>query len=69
MVYILYDRDLRHERANRGSRGKSLNEGYMTFCAMIWYNLYNLKVADACNFTKSNTPLWVFLTFLKLCKW
>ena len=23
----------------------------------------------ACNFTKSNTPPWVFLTFLKLYKW
>ena len=69
MIWILYHRDLRHERVNSGSRGKNLNKGYMKFCAMIWYNLYNLKVADACNFTKSNTPLWVFLTFLKLCKW
>ena len=23
----------------------------------------------ACNFTKSNTPPWVFFTFFKLCKW
>ena len=23
----------------------------------------------ACNFTKSNTPWWVFFTFLKWCKW
>ena len=23
----------------------------------------------ACNFTKSNTPPWVFFTFLKLYKW
>ena len=35
------------------------------FCA-IWYYLYNLKSVKpkACNFTKSNTPPWVFFTFL-----
>ena len=52
-------------------------------CA-IWYRLYNLKKerstqggvihlvklqALACNFTKSITLPWVFLTFLKLYKW
>ena len=52
-------------------------------CA-IWYHLYNLErvknthggvlllvklQASACNFTKSNTPPWVFFTFLKLYKW
>ena len=25
--------------------------------------------AEACNFTKSKTPPWVFFTFLKLYKW
>ena len=49
----------------------------------IWYHLYNLrnvknnhggvllsvKLQAACNFTKSNTPLWVFFTFFKLYKW
>ena len=50
----------------------------------IWYHLYNLKnvknthggvlllvklQAKARNFTKSSTPLWVFFTFFKLCKW
>ena len=25
--------------------------------------------AKACNFTKSNTPPWVFSTFFKLYKW
>ena len=25
--------------------------------------------ASACNFTRSNTPIWVFFTFLKLYKW
>ena len=48
------------------------------YCA-IWYNLYNLKKrekhqrsvtfpelqAEARNFTKSNTPSWVFFTFFK----
>ena len=49
----------------------------------IWYYLYNLKnvkntqrgvlilvklQALACNFTKINTPRWVFFTFFKLCK-
>ena len=27
------------------------------------------KKAEACNFTKINTPPWVFLTFFKLYKW
>ena len=50
---------------------------YVVRCA-IWYHLYNLKdvknthgsvlvlvklQAEACNFTKRNTP-WVFFTFL-----
>ena len=50
----------------------------------IWYHLYNLKnvknihggvlilvklQALAWNFTKINTPLWVFLTFFKLYEW
>ena len=49
-------------------------------CA-IWYHLYNLKnventhggvlilvklQAEACNFTKINTPPWLFFTFFKL---
>ena len=25
--------------------------------------------ASACNFTKNNTPPWVFFTFFKLCTW
>ena len=52
-------------------------------CA-IWYHLTNFKKvknthrgvlilvklqADACTFTKINTPPWVFFTFLKLYKW
>ena len=45
-------------------------------CA-IWYHLYNLKnvknthggVLKACNFTKSNTPPWVFFTFFGLYSW
>ena len=45
----------------------------------IWYHLYNLKnvknvhggvlIISACNFTKSDTPPWVFFTFFKLYKW
>ena len=45
----------------------------------IWYRLHNSKnvkkthevvlLLVACNFTKSNTPSWVFFTFLKLNKW
>ena len=61
----------------------SFKQLYETFCA-IWYHLYNLKnmknthggmlllvklQALAYNFTKSNTPPWVFFTFLKLYKW
>ena len=56
---------------------------YVMRCA-IWYHLYYFKnvkntdrvvlilvklQAEACNFTKINTPLWVFFTFLKLYKW
>ena len=48
-------------------------------CA-IWYHLYNLKnvnnahggvllLAEAYNFTKSNTTPWAFFKFLKLCTW
>ena len=55
----------------------------MTLCA-IWYHLYNSKYvknnlggvlllvklrASACNFTKSNTPPWVFFMFFQLYKW
>ena len=49
----------------------------------IWYHMYNLKnvknihggllilvklQAEVCNFTKINTPPWVFFTFFKLYK-
>ena len=52
-------------------------EKYVIRCG-IWYHLYNLKnvkntdgglliliklQAEACNFTKINTPPWVFFTF------
>ena len=55
---------------------------FVVRCA-IWYHLYNFKnvkntheevlilvksQAEACNFTKINTP-WVFFTFFKLYKW
>ena len=51
---------------------------------VIWYHLYNFKKvknthggalllvklqALACNFTKNNTPPWVFFIFFKLYKW
>ena len=51
---------------------------------VFWYRLYNLKnmknihggmlllvkLQDSpCNFTKSNTPPWVFFRFFKLYKW
>ena len=47
----------------------------------IWYHLHNLKKRENTHggmsllvkfqayFTKSNTPSWVFFTFLKLYKW
>ena len=54
-------------------------ETYAVRCT-IWYHLHNLKLENypcssvtfskvACNFTKSNTPSWVFFTFSKLYKW
>ena len=51
---------------------------------VIWYRMYNFKnvknshggvlllvklQAETCNFTKSNTPPWMFFTFFKLCIW
>ena len=48
---------------------------------VIWHQLYGLKniknthggksflVKLQAHFTKCNTPLWVFFTFLKLYKW
>ena len=59
------------------------NTWYAMLCA-IWYHFYNLKnvrnvhevvlllvklQAEACNFTKCNTPPWAFFTFFKLYKW
>ena len=59
---------------------EQLQVAYVMRC-VIWYHSYNLKnvknthggvlilvtlQALACNFTKSNTPLWGFFTFFKL---
>ena len=33
------------------------------------YRLLERLTSKACNFTKINTPPWVFFAFLKLCKW
>ena len=56
---------------------------YVVRC-VIWYHLYNFRnvknthggvlllaklQVQACNFTKSNTPPWVFFMFFKLYKW
>ena len=56
---------------------------YMMLC-VYWYHLHNLKKlknthggvlflvkyqGEACNFTKTNAPPWVFFSFFKLCKW
>ena len=61
----------------------SISKLFVMRCA-IWYHLHNFKnvknthggviifvklQAEACNFTKFNTPLWVFFTFFKLYKW
>ena len=40
----------------------------------IWYHLYNLKNVENTHrgmifFTESDTLLWVFFTFFRLCKW
>ena len=34
-----------------------------------WRSVTFSKVGVVCSFTKSNTPPWVFFTFLKLYKW
>ena len=73
-----------HEQHNKDNFWSLWNKKkYMMFCA-IWYHFYNIKnvkITDggvlllvklqllACNFTKSNTPPWVFFTFFKLYKW
>ena len=44
---------------------------FLMNCA-ICYHLYNSKKVKnilPCNFTKSNTPPWVYFTFFKLYKW
>ena len=59
----------------------STSWSYETFCA-IWYHLYNSKIVknthgrvlllvtlQVFNFTKSNTPPWVFFMIFKLYKW
>ena len=60
-----------------------LDTSFVVLCA-IWYHSYNLKnvknthggvlllvklQAEACNFTKSSTPPWVFFTIFRLCTW
>ena len=65
------------------SRDVSRTQGNVMRCA-IWYHLYNLKnvknthggvliliklQTEACNFTKINTPPWVFFAFFKLYRW
>ena len=52
------------------------NEKSNRLCVMLCTILYNLEtrqnthevVTSACSFTKRNTPLWMFCTFLKLYK-
>ena len=43
----------------------AVDQQYMMLYA-IWY-LYNLE--NNKNYTKSNTPPWVFFTFIELYKW
>ena len=55
-----------------------LARAYETRCT-IWYHFYNFKKSgkrpsrsvtfSTCNFTKSNTSLWVLFTFFKLREW
>ena len=67
-----------------GYFGSNKNKWIYVKCCAICYHLYNLKNventhgggllllkvgAEASNFTKSNTPPWVFFTFLNLYKW
>ena len=61
-----------------------LNKTIYVMRYAIWYHLYNLKnvknthkgvlilvklQSEAYNFTKINTPSWVFFTYFKLYKW
>ena len=49
--------------------------GWNIMLRAIWYHLYNLKNVKnthrgtPCNFTKTNTSPWVFVTLLKFYKW
>ena len=65
------------------TKSSSKTSSYLMLSA-IWYHLYSLRNVKnilggvllsvefqtfACNFTKSNTPPWVFSTYFKLHKW
>ena len=60
------------------------NQSTIVMHCPIWFHLYNSKngknthggvltlvklQAEVCNFTRINTPPWVFFTFFKLYKW
>ena len=44
---------------------------YLFFFEILaaYYGDYEQHICEACNFTKSNTPPWMFFTFFKLYKW
>ena len=78
-----FPQDIALPLKSKKRKKKSKLTTFMRFCA-IWYDLYNLKNMKcihggvlrlvklqtlACNFTKSNTPPWVFFTFFNLHKW
>ena len=57
----------------------SIKYQYIMMRCAIRYHLHNLKKVKnthegvlllvACNYTKRNSPPWVFFTFFKLCEW
>ena len=72
--FLMLDQQLNMNREINEINSKSFLK-YETLYA-IWYHFYNLKNVKnthggvrLLNFTKSNTPPWVFFTFFKLYKW
>ena len=82
--YLNFHRPLIYSIFQQKSQNcKSEHSAYVMRCT-IWYHLHVLKKVKnthgrvlllvklktkACNFTKSNTPPWMFFTFFRLHKW
>ena len=46
-----------------------LNSPHGSFVLLSYYFIFVVRCTSACNFSKINTPPWVFFTLFKLYKW